>query len=321
MRSLLIFSFGLMFLPYCFVQAQISNDIVGNAVKINLEPSYPNPGQIVTATLDDYAINNTNATIAWFMDNKLIAGTGNSRTITFSAPGVGKKVEIAVTLTSNTGQSLVAKQVLSPVYLDLIVEPQTYTPIFYQGRALPVNGSLININALVTTGDGLVDSSQYSYNWQLNGKSLYGGARKGNSWAQISTEFGGSVLVSVAVSDSRGVVVSKKIARIPMDSVKIKFYEVNTLYGLSHKSIMSPLTLIGNSTSIRAVPYNLDTRVTDGSLFTEWAIDSRSVVTQNSDPFEINLSRSSGGQSTIGFKVRNLLSLLQGDEAVFAVQF
>ena len=321
MRTLFILCVLAIITPYYFISAQVSSDIVGDSIKINLDQQYPNPGQGVTATLDDYAINNTGASIAWFADGKNIVNTNDSRSITFTAPGVGQSMEITVKLISSSGQTLTAKQVIKPVYLDLIIEPQTYTPVFYEGRALPVNGSIINLNALLGNETGLVDTSKYTYNWVLNNNSVYGGPRKGNSWAQISIPYSKEALVSVTVQDRSGVTIARKTVRIPIKNVGLEFYEVNTLYGLSNKAVGNTLTLIGNSTSIRAVPYNLDKRVAGSGLFSQWSINSQVVNNPNNDPFLINLTRSTGQKATVGFKLRNLDELVQGDEKSFSVQF
>lgn len=321
MRTILFFCFIFLLAPQFIIHAQISSNIVGDSIKIDIDPQYPNPSQNVTATLDDYSINSNGSSIAWFVDGKNIVNTSNSRAITFTAPKVGQSMEIAVKLVGNSGQSIEAKQVINPVYLDLIIEPQTYTPVFYQGRALPVNGSLINLNALISTNNGIVDQSKYTYNWTLNNKSIYGGPRKGNSWAQISIPYSKNANVAVTVQDSTGVTIAKKIVVIPITTVDLQFYEINTLYGLSKKIVSSPLTIIGNSTSIRAVPYNLDVRAVNENLFSQWSVGGRQVSNENEDPFEINLKRGDGSRTNVNFKIRNIDELLQGDEKTFSVQF
>ena len=304
--------------------AQVGGDltgITGDGLSIMLDPQYPNPQDQVTATIDDYSMNNTGATITWFFNGLSAPTVTNLRKITFTAPPVGTTMNIVARLRFPDGRTIETKRSITPLYLDLIIEPQTYTPTFYQGRALPTKGSLVYINALLQTKNGPVDSSQYSYTWSLNNKSVYGGARTGGNWAEITVPHGHTNLITVAVQNRNGTTVARKLFTLPTVPVEVHFYEINTLLGLSTRAITNGIILAGNSTSIKAVPYYLDTRAVNGNLFTQWSVDNTAVRTENSDPFEINLNRGVSGNTVVKFKIRNLNELLQSDERSFDVTF
>jgi hypothetical protein len=302
--------------------AQINTNIVGEGVSITLDPQYPTPGETVTASIDDYSINNSGSSITWYIDDLSAPAVDNMRSVTFTAPAIGTAMKIVARLTFTDGRQIEAKKTIVPMYLDVIIEPQTYTPVFYKGRALPVHGSIVNLTALLQTIDGPVDTSKYSYTWTLNNKSVYGGARLGGNNAQITVPHGRASVLTISIQDSGGTTIMRRLVSIPSVPVDLKFYEINTLFGLSKKIISGELILTGNSTSIKAVPYYLDTRaVTGNALFTEWKINSQTVTTENLDPFEINLKRGVSGRANVGFKLRNLNELLQSDESSFSVQF
>lgn len=302
--------------------AQVGGDITGitgDGVAIVLDPQYPNPDEQVTATIDDYSMNNTGAVITWYFDGLSAPAVNNLRTITFTAPAVGTTMNVVARLTFPDGRTVESKRIITPLYLDFIIEPQTYTPAFYQGRALPTKGSLVYINALLQTQDGPVDSSKYSYTWTLNNKSVYGGARYGNSWAAITVPHGSASIVTIAVQDSSGTTVARKLFALPAVNVEIQFYEISTLFGLGTKAVTDSVILTGNSTSIKAVPYYLDTRAVSSNLFTEWRINNQKAQTGNNDPFEINLTGGVSGNAVVSFKLNNLNELLQSDERSFRV--
>lgn len=303
------------------VIAQFSPDITGNAVNITLNPQYPNPNDTVTATLDDYSIDATGATIIWLRNGTEIEDTRNSRSITLQAPEAGVTSRITAQLQFKNKPGLEANISITPVYVDVIVEPLTYTPVFYQGRALPVYGSLVNLTALIHNKTGLVNPAGFTYNWQLNSNSVYGGPRTGNNRAQITVPYGRSSIVTLSVTDATGKLLVRRLISIPSVEVDLEFYEISTLYGLSERALYNSFGLIGNSTSIRAVPYNLDNRAVLRNLFTEWKINGIKTNTTDADPFEISLKRQNAGSATINFKVRNLAELLQGDEQSFQVKF
>jgi hypothetical protein len=312
--------FGLLFFAPP-VSAQLTPNFMGEAVNIVLDPPFPGPNQTVTVSLDDYSIDSTGATISWLLDGVEVSQFRNERTFTLVSPGVGKSARIAVRLTFPNRPAVSSEVTVTPVFVDVIVEPQTFTPFFYEGRALPVHGSIVNLTALVHDAGGVVNPADYTYNWQLNGASVYGGPRTGNNRAQITVPFGKNSLIGLTITNARGVVVGRTLINLPQQEVEIRFYEVSTLYGLSQRAIGEQLTFIGNSSTIRAVPYYLDTRAGINSLFTEWNIGGTKMASESSDPFEINLRREGAGSTQIGFKVRNLSELLQGDQASFSVQF
>jgi hypothetical protein len=101
----------------------------------------------------------------------------------------------------------------------------------------------------------------------------------------------------------------------------LEFYEVSTLYGLGRKAVGNTLTLVGNNSTIRAVPYYLDTNAIGGNIMSEWSIDGQKTAVPNTDPFEINLRREGAGDARVSFKFRNLSELLQGGEKSFKVTY
>jgi hypothetical protein len=317
----LLFSVALLAPGTTFAQVGGSiTDITGETLSIVLDPQYPNPGDQVTATIDDYSLGGSGAAITWYFDGLSAPTVNNSRTITFTAPPVETKMTVVARLTFRDGKVIEAKRVLNPLYLDLIIEPQTYTPIFYQGRALPTKGSVVNINALLQNKKGPVNSTDYSYSWTLNNKSVYGGARPGGNWAQITVPHGQSSTITISIQDKTGNIVARKLVAIPTVDLEVQFYEVRSLLGLGQKALGSDFIITGNGASIKAVPYYLDTRSVANNLLTEWSINNRPVQSASSDPFEINLERGTAGSAQIGFKIRNLTELLQSDEASFQVK-
>jgi hypothetical protein len=301
--------------------AQINTDIVGDAMSITLEPQYPGPNERVTASLDDYSIDSSGATIIWIIDGVEVAQFKNTRSINLITPAVGKNATIIARLLFSNRPTLEAKISITPLYTDIIIEPLTYTPLFYSGRSLPVHGSVVNITALLFNSVDAVTTADYTYNWQLNGKTLYGGPQSGNNRAQIVVPYGQNSLIGVTITNKSGAVVSRKLVNIPQAEVDLTFYEVSTLYGLSQRAIGETLTLVGNSSTIRAVPYYIDARAVSNSLFTEWSVGGRVANTESEDPFEINLLRQREGSTQVSFKIRNLSELLQGDQKSFRAQF
>lgn len=322
MRLVLFFCSVLLFTPLVFVHAQISNSIMGNAVSITLDPQFPNPGEAVIASLDDYSINSSGATISWYFEGHELPALSNKRSITLSTNKNGSAATVEARLSFTNRPTISAKATIKPIYLDVIVEPQTYVPVFYAGRALPVHGSLVNLIALIQTSSGMGNASNYTYNWQLNDNYVYGGPQQGNNRAQITIPFGLSSTLTLTVQDSNGNLIGRRVIYIPSIPIDLEFYEESALYGLRRNAVGDSLNVIGNSTTIRAVPYYLDMRATGDTVMSEWSINGQKNKVVTEDPFKINLSpRGSSGSAAIKFKFRNLSDLIQGGEKSFNAVF
>ena len=317
MRIFLLLVLMATILPTTFVQAQFFDGALGGELSIVLDPQYPGPRDEVTATLDDYSLNTSGTSIAWFIDQKFVVGSENKREISFTAGDVGTNTTIEVRLTDISGHVLATSQTVSPIYIDVIIEPQTYTPVFYAGRALPIYGSTVYLTALVGSNTNLTQANGYTFNWKLNDQVLGGGSMRGGNKTSLIVPHGSSNIITLSVFNNQGQTIARRLFEIPSVAIDVQFYEINTLYGLSHKAVGESLNLLSNSTTIKAVPYNLDLNSVNGNLFTEWQINGRGQKNTTADPFEITLQRRGGGSDNITFKVRNLSELLQGDETSF----
>jgi hypothetical protein len=94
------------------------------------------------------------------------------------------------------------------------------------------------------------------------------------------------------------------------------------LYGVSNITADKSLSISGNTVTITAEPYNLDSRVYNSPDLVEWKLNRRDVQNAQSYPYRITLQRSqSGGVSELNFHVRNLEQVLQGAEGDLNINF
>jgi hypothetical protein len=292
-----------------------------SGISVGLSPAYPAPGESVTATLDDYAIGSAFSTIAWFINGTEVMAAKNSRTISFSAPALGEKLTVTAKLTLPGGLTTEASQSISPIYTDIIIEPQTYTPRQYQGRALPSIGSLVRATALVQDKNGFINPAAYSYAWKLNGTAMGGGGRNNGLQVEYIVPYGRSHTLTVEVYDRTGLLLARRSTSIQTEDVDLVLYEVNPLYGKSNIAIGGQLQFLSNTLQLRAVPYNLDLRSTPQNTFSEWRLANRVVTSDSASPFDLTLERSGQGQMPVNFKLRNREALLQGGEVSTSLNF
>jgi hypothetical protein len=323
MRYVSILLFFVLLGTPAFSSAQLATDISGltGTLAVTLNPTYPAPGETVTATLDDYALGAAFSTITWYINGKEEPTLRNQRSISFVAGALGIKTTVTARLTLPGGSTLDASGSITPYYTDIIVEPQTYTPQMYSGRALPTVGSLVFATALITTDKGPLNPQTHSYLWKLNGTTIGGGSRNGAFQTSYTVPYGDNHTLSVEVYDTKGGLVARRGVNVRVGDVLPVLYEVNALYGLSHVALGTETPFIGNTLTLRAVPYNLDLRSNRTNTFTEWRVGSVRQLEEGSDPYEVTLERSGIGRSAASFKIRHREALLQGGEVSTILNF
>lgn len=294
--------------------------ITGEQVSIIIDPQFPSPGDVYVATLDDYSISNFGATIVWSLNGKELTQFRNSRRITLTAGTVGETDTLEVALYGQNNQRYTASQKITPRYLDVIIEPLTYAPANYAGRPLPIFGSRVLLTALLHDKNGLVDPAAYTYSWQVEGTFIDGGPVRGKYKSFITVPHGLNILVTVEVKDLRGISVMRRLFTIPSVEIDTQFYEINPLFGMSQKAITGDYRLLSQSSTIYAIPYNLDLSARPEVQNIEWNINGQR-VDPGPNPYQITVSNFGTNSSRIQFKIRNVVDLLQGDEKTVTVAF
>ena len=307
---ILVVLFFLLVSP-SFTQAQLDSSFLNDSAPfLETQPDYPNPEDSITVTLNDYQSSNFGATIEWYIDGVLLTEAKNQRKITTNAGSVGQSSIIKAVMTGPTGRSEVASRTIRPIYLDIIVEPQTHVPDFYSGRALPSIGSIVNLTALLN--DGSMVNSELIYTWRVNDQVIDAGPVRGRNKVSFTTPQGSSIILSLQVTRLDGTVLARRSLVIPSVSPEVVFYEMNTLYGLSSQAVRSNFNMSGNSATLMAEPYYLDSRVYNQPSLAEWKIDNYPAGSSGNNPYAITLERTGNpGIADLVFWLRNVPALLQ----------
>lgn len=320
MRTLLFACFTLLFIATPpAAEAQFStNSFISPEIGIELKPEFPRPGETVTATLNDYGGNTYGSTITWLFNGEVVSIAENQRQATFIAGATDNTQTIEVVLNRPSGGREVLSTTIKPVYLDVVIEPQTRVPNWYQGRALPSLESQVNATALI---NGSADATNYVYTWRVNQQVLEGGSLRGRNQVSFSTPRGDELVLFLQVTDLRGNTIARRAVLVPAVQPELHFYEVSTLFGASQRAITDRISLIGNSTTVRAEPYYLDTRTYNNPDVKEWELGGRDIATSG-NPYEITLQRTGQvGSTELNFHVRSLQQILQGAEDSIAINF
>jgi hypothetical protein len=300
--------------------AQMLPDQASQAT-LEIQPRYPTPGETVVIELSDYVIASQVNRIEWFIDGQLDSTLANERSISLVVGDIGETTTVEARMMLASGQPRVVSATITPSRVLLTIEPETGSPSWYQGRAMPSVGSDIRVIAIPQTGAGLPPSA-YSYTWRLNESITNRGAVAGRFSERFTVPFGRGSTLSVDVTDQTGTVVARRSVFVPSVAPQLYFYTTNPLRGQQPLALTQTTPLIGDELTIRAEPFHLGSADNTADMLYEWEVNGRSVSNPSLDPQTITLQRGEGsGRFSVGFHIRNLRSLLQGTEADFTVTF
>ncbi len=290
--------------------AQVGGNVFSD-LSITLNPEKPEPFESVTATIDDYSLGSVGGDIIWRLNGTDQPDAENSRSLTFIAPAAGESTTVTANYRSPQG-NFTASKTITPYYLDIIAEAQTYTPGFYRGAALPVFGSRILLTALIHNQAGPLNAASYSYRWKVANKVLNGGAVKGGFQTYATVPHGRYLNIEVEVLSSQGQTLAKKTITIPSVAIDVQLYEFDSLFGIKNKALKDNQPFVGNSLTVQAVPYYMDNAASLDKQSFVWKING---LTQElgSDPFQIVINRSNRNID-LGFRVMNTEIFLQNGQ-------
>ena len=298
------------------------NSFITPELALELTPAFPRPGQEVEVVLSDYGSGTFGSAITWRYNGVSIPDTENRRSIVVFAGGLGTTATLEAVLTAPSGAQQVARATVKPLYIDIVIEPQTYTPHFYNGRAVPSINSVVNATALLNNGSALGGSDHF-YTWQIGQTVIDGGPLRGAQQVTFEMPLGQSSVLSLSVKDARGNTVGRRSILVPSITPKVSFYEVSSLYGVSTRALdTTGSPLVGSSATLRAVPYFLDTRTYNNPDVLEWSLGGRTVTNSSNNPYIITLQGATQGTNTnVELHVRSLTQILQGAQNSITISY
>ena len=310
MRRLLILACFLVATP---ASAQLSGGGFSTPLSLTVEPDFPRPGEVVTVSVTSGS-QFVDADLVWRINGEVVSEANNRRELEYVAGDLGETDRIQLNIVSDRGgsQNLVADVV--PTYVDIVLEPQTRVPGFYQGRAVPSVGSQINATALVNNGT-LLEGSDHVYTWEVNGNVLEGGPIRGTNKVSFDTPRGSRITLVVTVTDRSGTLVARDGFYFKSVKPQMEFYETNALYGQSPIAVGRDLVLADSAATITAEPYYLDIRTFNNPDIVEWEINNDAQPPAGGNPYQITIQKvDAGGTARVSFHVRSTTELLQGVE-------
>lgn len=249
---------------------------------IELVPRNPKPFTPVKATLVSYIFNVNTALITWKVDGKeVLKGIGEKK-LTIQTSSVGTKVPVHVTAVTADNVAVELDLVITPESVDILYEvPESYTPLFYEGKALPGEGALVKFVAMpnISENNRHLPPSSLSYSWYINNELVESASGIGKQSAFLGLDILSSfTTIKVVVFGPRGTSAEHSIDVYPHDVMPL-LYTYDEILGANFSSLIGKRFESTKDFILTLEPLYLSTKGTFGSDATySWSLNGLPVT-------------------------------------------
>jgi hypothetical protein len=285
---------------------------------LDVSPSIPRPESTITVTARSYLTDLARADIAWIVNGNVHEAGPGLDTIELELGKVGEATSIQVVVGTHDIGSVSKSLTLRPAEVDLLWEADTYTPPFYEGKALPSSRSGLRIVATpnFTSAGGLsLNPEDLIYTWERGSRVLGSLSGRGKNTLEIeAAQLYNQLLISVRVESVDGTLLAGNSVLVPALTPEVVLYEDHPTRGmLLERALPETFDLEEEEVTLTAIPFFFSTNERNESHMTySWSVDGTNVAPQTGNPSSITLRPTGGsGRSSLSVDLRNQQSLLQ----------
>ncbi len=272
---------------------------------VEFSPKIPGPNETVSAKIMSYTFDTDRAYIKWSVNGYFkLKGLGK-KNFSFKVGKRGEKTTVVVSAIAEDNSSERRVFHFNPSEVDLLWSAQTYTPFFYNGKALSGPGSMIKVTAVPYFGKyANTNPSGLIYKWKLNYKNKPEKSGVGkNSFVFISNKSFDENVVSVEVSDYKETTKAKNSVRIQNVQPELLFYEDSPLSGLFYgMALGNEFNINKNEILIKAEPYYFSLNAMRGIAY-KWTMNNK-IIQAEKGGSEIDFRTESGTSGTADIRLR-----------------
>jgi hypothetical protein len=300
---------------------------LGLSLKLSAKPENPEPGKLVTFSIQNYIKDLDRSLVSWFVNGSLVSQGVGKTTYEFKNSKSGVVYNVLVEVLFNDGSVSSDRLSITPSSVDLIWEADSYVPPFYKGKSLHAGAGKLKIVAVPDLIENGSRQSQNSlvYTWEKDGEIISKDSGYGKYVIEIDgSQFGRPLRIGVTAESLTGNVTAKKTIIIPVSQTKILLYENNPLIGVRYeRALEESFGLKDRELVIDAYPYHFSSlSKNDASITYEWAVGKTKVP--SSEDFISRLILRKGddpGEQAISLKATSLSHILQRSLTEFSLIF
>ncbi len=315
-----------------FVFAQIPSSSLSdqsNSIDMSISPANPRSGDTIILELSSYGIDLDTAKITWYIDGVATKEGAGQKTLTIQAKNSGDTTVIRTVVETADGVSVETTKQVSPSGVDIVIEPTSFVPAFYQGKPLFINQGIARVVAIpdVMISGKKASSKNLVFRWQRDDTFLQSLSGIGKDSVIITgTVPIRDITVSVQITDSSGNIIAANSKVIVANSPEILFYENSPLYGILFNKAITNSYYLGDREELKIVakPYFFNVKTDDSTdLGYAWSVNGNPVATEGKTN-ELILRQTGTnlkGTASISLDVNNLIKIFQYTTAGFNITF
>lgn len=273
-----------------------AQDVIGleRSLDLTLSPEYPAPGDIVSLSIQTFALDLNRSEIIWYANDKEIARGAGLVETTVPAGAGGTETVIRVVAEDEEGLLGSASATIRPSEVDLLWEASSYAPPFYKGRILPGSDSPVRFQALArfrTASGTLLPESSIVYTWYRNDAIAVSGRGKSAVTLPGPGLFGTDT-IRVSATSADGSFNGAASTRVASTDPFAVLYENHPLFGiLYHRSLESGANTLETEQKVTAVPYfsNILSPM-DPALLYEWDVNGERIQPNPQEPQTLTIA-------------------------------
>jgi len=291
-------------------QSDFNVNRIEQSISFKTVPKSPKAFEEVSITVASSAFDLNGATITWSVDGERVSAERGKKTLSFTTGALGSESRVSVEVASLTGEIIRRDLFFTPSDVALLWEADTYTPPFYNGKALFSNQSGLTIVAVpefVMRDGRRLDANTLIYTWKEDGKirgSLSGYGQR--TFRVTGSVLGRRIKISVFVTTQDGRMQAEEVITVTPSEPVVAIYENSPLYGvLYNKALGGTFSMGDKETSFSAVPYFFSRGLQEQDLEFNWSVNGTPAGNKQSDSITLRNDEGTAGQSRLGLEVLN----------------
>jgi len=272
---------------------------VERSFNFKIQPQFPSPGETTSIFAETYSFDMSRADATWKVNGETVKTGKGIQTIDFVAPTIGDTTTISFIATRD-GETISHSTTIKTSAIDLIVEPNTYTPALYKGGALPTQKSSVRVVAMPFFGNGY-DAQDLIYTWRVDGVVQGTLSGPGRSILQTTAApYSRSTEIRVDIESADGKIQGREVVSLKTEVPQVLLYAVNPLLGLSMATILANESeLAEEEVTIDAEPFYVPGSYRESLPITyAWKLNGKTVTSTNDDLGTITLRQAGNGRGT-----------------------
>ncbi len=305
-----------------------ASSVNASDIDITSNPEFPGAFETITLRSESNSTDLNRYKASWYIGGRLMVSGIGKRTMTITLGDYGSTTVVNY-IVELPEQSIKKTVSFSPADASIMWEAVDSTaPLFYKGKKLPAEESLIRISAIpnFTTSNGMTISADNAvYLWKRNKVLIPNSGGYGKKSILIQhNPLRSSELISVHVSDKNNNQNADRELSIPLYDPVIHFYEQPYHQPNLSRALDNGFIMRGETTNIIAVPYFFslsDNSWSDNTI--TWRLNKDELtITDPENPLLLTITKATeSGSNVFSLSIDGITKSLQKATAGFRLDF